>query len=154
MVNCVHCGKRFKAQKDLDMHCKAVHRSFDCSVCFKKFKTPQSKNQHFEAVHAESYRPDPPVLSAGEWVHWDEFKGNKSFGYFLCDNCNKKWISAHAYKNYRQGCQNCETYDYPKLLWVNFESSERRWDIEDDAEHDRFRCEACKAGACLRRTFI
>lgn len=82
MVNCVHCGKRFKAQKDLDMHCKAVHRSFDCSVCFKKFKTPQSKNQHFEAVHAESYRPDPPVLSAGEWVHWDEFKGTKASDIF------------------------------------------------------------------------
>ena len=106
------------------MHIKSLHQ-FPCPQCPKTFKNELSLQQHFTAVHGQveefyedesfedelseysikSWRPNPPVDSEGEWVHPHEFKGRKSFGYFLCLNCRKTWLSAHSFPNYQQGCQ-------------------------------------------------
>jgi hypothetical protein len=46
----------------------------------------------------------PPVDTPGKWVQRREFPGTKSFGFYSCE-CNKQWMSAHAFKEYRQDCK-------------------------------------------------
>jgi len=95
-----------------------------------------------------------PVDDDGEWVLRDDFTGRKSFGYFQC-NCAKEWQSAHAYKEFNQDCQSCETGSLPLFMWRNFtrragyheEESER----SDLGHHDSERCGACRAGVCSFR---
>ena len=101
---------------------------------------------------------EPPVDTPGYWVLRDEFNGVKSFGSYVCESkkCkNKKWISAHAYKIHRQGCKSCDQYTLPTYMWVNTDKDTIK-DIKNDTDkdtdkpHDSERCEACKAGVCIR----
>ena len=100
--------------------------------------------------------PAAPVSSPGKWVSRDEFDGRKSFGQFVCFNCNSQWISAHAYRRFKQGCTRCHKYYFPRLMWKNYGRRESE-DDDDDGEvmnldrekpHRRDLCQACKAGVC------
>ena len=100
--------------------------------------------------------PPPFPGASGEWVLREDFPGTKSFGRFKCTKCGKKWTSAHAFKDFAQGCQSCETKSLPVCLWLNDDSvphgdssSDESDDDEPDLPHDRGRCDACKAGRCL-----
>ncbi|GAX84636.1 hypothetical protein CEUSTIGMA_g12057.t1 [Chlamydomonas eustigma] len=100
---------------------------------------------------------DPPLESAeGYWVQRKDFEGRKSFGVFQCAQCSRRWYSAHAFKEYKQGCQRCDRYYLPIAMWVN--TGDRDSDDDDNGfgddekddagPHDSERCEACKAGVC------
>tara|TARA_B100001057_G_scaffold464042_1_gene518811 strand:- start:1433 stop:1810 length:378 start_codon:yes stop_codon:yes gene_type:complete len=98
----------------------------------------------------------PPFLDAvGYWVNREHFPGVKSFGIYDCQakNCSKRWTSAHAHKEFRQGCQKCEHFSLPWRMWYNsaaFANKSRTPPNRDDeaAAHDRLRCAACAAGVC------
>ena len=100
---------------------------------------------------------EPPVDTPGDWVERDAFSGRKSFGFFVCQ-CGKRWLSAHAFPNYTQGCKSCEDTCLPRYLWVNQHSSFEDY-FEDDKDrdnkspHDRERCEACAKGVCLESDY-
>jgi len=94
--------------------------------------------------------PEPPVDSAGEWVLRERFRGKKSFGFYACP-CGRSWLTAHAQKEYRQGCQGCDTECFPHYMWLNDHPVERRERAdrdEVDGPHDSARCEACRLGVC------
>lgn len=94
--------------------------------------------------------PEAPVDSAGKWVLREEFLGKKSFGFFAC-RCGRSWTTAHAQKEYRQGCQACDAECFPSYMWLNDPSVERRERAdrdELDVPHDFERCEACRQGVC------
>ena len=84
----------------------------------------------------------------GYWVYHKDFTGKKSFGYFIC-YCKNRWMSAHAFKKYKQGCKKCEAYKYPVCLWVNENKRDNDSELEGSSPHDRERCEACRAGECI-----
>ena len=71
-----------------------------------------------------------------------------------------RWYSFHAYKQYKQGCQRCESDCLPVYMWVN---DENNYDSDDDDEvevdkdkppHDSARCEACRLGVCDRSDYF
>ncbi len=171
MFHCDFCIKSFRTLKGHDMHVDRVHpQQVKCCDCDKVFKTEEACQQHYNAVHYDSeyddevseeieeeWRPSPPVDSKGLWVHREEFKGFKSFGYYQCIKCCKTWFSAHAHPNYRQACKKCEVWEYPRYLWQNLEKDVREKKPKEDEEkkpHDQNRCEACKIGECLRAIYV
>lgn len=92
-----------------------------------------------------------PVDEPGEWIMREDFKKRKSFGFFLCKECQNRWTSAHSYPRYKQDCKSCCKSNYPVLLWKNaskYHRSDRNEDDENKKPHRRDLCEACKAGAC------
>jgi len=98
-----------------------------------------------------------PVNTEGCWVKRKDFVKEKSFGYFVCKECKKSWLSAHSFKKYKQGCKGCEIEYYPKYLWNNTEKRKESPEFEKvnkDKPHDRTRCEACHLGICLDRLTI
>lgn len=103
----------------------------------------------------EPRMPDPPVDGDGEWVHRENFTGNKSFGFFVC-SCGRSWTTAHCYKIYKQGCQGCEEESLAYYMWQNHGAQKRREDRDDIEEkpHDESRCEACRLGKCDRVTWL
>ena len=93
---------------------------------------------------------DDPVGEPGEWIPRLEFNGRKSFGAFEC-KCRKIWVSAHAYKDYEQGCKGCEQKSLPKFMWVNVVRVRAPRDVREvdpNKPHDTARCGACRAGVC------
>ncbi len=176
MFQCPTCHKSFKSLNGQIMHSRAVHIDFPCSVCNKRFKSERGLEQHCNAVNhlqykeeeyedesseessvesseGSSWRPNPPIDTAGDWVHPYEFKGRKSFGYFKCSSCLKTWISAHSFPQFKQGCKKCNIEDVPIFLWQNAENEDRRdryFKLEElNKPHDQHRCEACRRGLCL-----
>ena len=104
---------------------------------------------------AADEQPNPPFPGAdGYWVERAQFRGLKSFGTYKCvgKKCSGRWSSAHATKDYEQGCRRCERLAFPHLMWVNNASGasrrERKNPDDEKAVHDRARCQACAAGAC------
>lgn len=98
--------------------------------------------------------PLPPVPTPGRWLLRKDFRGTKSFGAFFC-SCGRKWITAHAQKKYKQGCQVCEVESLADYMWQNEVSdsdyaSSGDSDSDDEAKppHDSSRCEACRKGVC------
>merc|ERR1712100_352199 len=94
--------------------------------------------------------PDAPVDSAGKWVLREDFPLKKSFGFYAC-RCGRTWTTAHAQKEYRQGCKGCDTDCYPYYMWLNDPNGPRRERAdrdELDGPHDFERCEACRKGVC------
>ena len=93
--------------------------------------------------------PSAPVDNDGQWVARNKFKREKSFGFFKCHKCNKTWLSAHAFRKYRQGCKGCETKVLPIYLWENHEkNTEIKKKKDNKKPHDAGRCEACRKGVC------
>jgi hypothetical protein len=47
----------------------------------------------------------------------------KDIGCFTCamQGCGKTWYSAHAFREYQQGCKDCEKYSFPSCLWYNYQ---------------------------------
>jgi len=95
----------------------------------------------------------PPFPSAqGAWVPRLKCQQQKSFGWFWCSECGKTWTSAHAFREFRQACQKCETFSLACCLWQNdVGAPKRQTEPEDDPElpHDKQRCEGCQLGCCL-----
>lgn len=174
VLSCDQCDRNFSsknyrggvaaAEKALESHQNAHSTQLSCSHCDRKFNSKDYRGltaaekalkQHQADAHKgrpgnDDWVPPPPVSSPGQWVPRDEFKGKKSFGAYRCDDCDKTWISAHAFRDYHQGCQNCETENLPLWMWKNFQrNSELVADRDSNSPHDRARCEACKAGVCL-----
>jgi len=93
-----------------------------------------------------------PVSTSGKWVERSEFNGKKSFGYFECDGCSgKSWVTAHAFKQYKQACKSCNQYSLAVYMWVNLERRESRGGRDEEEgkpPHLRHLCEACKLGVC------
>lgn len=98
---------------------------------------------------------DDPVDSGGEWVVASKCPARKSFGAFECASktCDKRWVSAHAFKDFTQGCKECEQHALPKFMWVNHHGRQathaKEENLKLDKPHDNARCSACKAGVCL-----
>ena len=90
------------------------------------------------------------VTTRGYWIYRTDFIGKKSYGFFLCV-CGSSWTSAHSYKKYRQGCENCEHYNYALCFWENEEKKDKNktYFRDDDGPHDKLRCEACQYGDCI-----
>ena len=122
-------------------------------------KSQPRKTRKGRASSPKVHTHRPPFDSAsGVWVPATEFGGTKSFGRFNCAGCNKRWGSAHAYPQFRQGCQACNLETKPCCMWVNYPDnrSDRDTDSDEDkAPHDAQRCEACRRGVCdmARRGF-
>ena len=129
------------------------HKTFVCKAkgCSKKFRSQDALTQHVQSAHSapvHKHRPPFPGAS-GRWVPRQAFQGRKSFGHYRC-SCGRCWGSAHAYPQYKQGCQSCDAETLPCCLWVNDQDAEDR-DVEEpnsDQPHDRERCEACRLGIC------
>lgn len=146
--------------------CAAATSSWACGVCHREFISEQALKQHQEAKGHdggligsrkrrlgdggknidELTRLKPPFEGLeGRWVHRRDFEGIKSFGVFHCE-CGNTWSSAHARREYRQGCQSCEKMWLPRYMWVNTGERQERDDEGDDDRppHDQERCEACR----------
>ena len=176
---CPVCSRSFGNPSALRMHMEATaHRPFFCSRCNRIFASQQdldthnsAKHQNVNAVHKKRKKAKPadnqytlsidsleaPVDTPGMWLSRQEFNGEKSFGAFQCLKCKKTWISAHAFKAYKQGCQTCEREELPLYMWQNLRARHDQ-DIfydEDNDEvnrpHDQQRCEACRRGVCSGR---
>ena len=89
----------------------------------------------------------------GEWVDSRLFeKGFKSFGFFLCLNCFKWWLSAHSLNGYGQACISCNVYHNPKYMWINY-NQKSGTKKESDKPHRKDLCEACRLGKCIKRKY-
>ena len=108
----------------------SVHR---CTTCGRDFRTAAGLAMHEDAVHATERAPSPlgglsaddlnPPFprAAGRWVPLEEFTGHKSFGIFWCPTCEKRWLSAHAFRDEpnQQQCKICDDDRSPVFMWVN-----------------------------------
>ena len=99
--------------------------------------------------------PASPVSTPGAWVPLSDFHGRKSFGYYVCSSasCGNKWVSAHAYPAYKQGCKRrgCQKYSLPTYMWKNDSNEPRdkkKEELINKKPHLRWLCEAGKAGVC------
>ena len=94
--------------------------------------------------------PKDPVSTGGQWVKRAEFKGYESFGYFCCHECSgKNWVSAHAFKNVRQGCKQCYGYTLARYLWVDNEDDRDGREVARPGlkkRHIKGLCENCLNG--------
>ena len=83
-----------------------------------------------------------------------DFGGRKSFGLYKCTaaakkgECGNTWSSAHAMKEYGQGCKKCEAFSQPWLMWHNTSVVRTSNPNDKKRPHDRERCEACALGVC------
>jgi hypothetical protein len=140
------CQKVFQTQGALNDHSRAVHSSHcNCPECGQSFSKKLAF--HVRAVH---YTP-PPITSNGFWTTTQECSQRKSFGFFVCE-CGSEWISAHAFKKYKQGCKKCEKETFPRKMWQNEQpknNSEEPLKLDTKKPHDQQRCEACRLGKCL-----
>ena len=92
----------------------------------------------------------PPFDGAtGRWeLHSNCDTSMKSFSYFECA-CGKRWVSAHGFARFRQGCKQCDTETFPKFMWINADTKHKTpTTTEEDGPHDQQRCEACRSGQC------
>ena len=64
----------------------------------------------------------------------------KRFGYFQCKRCNRKWQSAHTWKDYSQDCKKCGSavVPYRQELLVPSENG-----IDKNKVHPMELCEKC-----------
>ena len=93
----------------------------------------------------------PYLGCTGEWVEARFYYGGKSFGYFNCIECHKTWMSAHAKKEYEQGCKSCGSYYRPLYLWKNdYTQPKKEKGLEDNGKpHLSELCKACQKGVCV-----
>lgn len=165
---CRDCHKTFGNGAAAQQHHRDAHlksqRKFKCTTCTRRFSSERARAQHFEAVHEQSYsdeedhdHDDPFDGADGEWVERERCPKNVSFGMFQCPRCDNRWKSAYAYKQkFRQGCKRCEYKSKPCCMWRNYDDStaEERDDTRDRRPHDGRRCEACKAGFCVKKSWV
>lgn len=174
---CHLCNKTVVSDAALRQHCLSKHGMHLCLFCGRSCASGSALEQHTTSKHAAlpmltavhhghgsrtttlplpHAHNDPFPGASGHWAPRTDFRGNKSFGRFECKNknCAKSWGSAHAFAEYEQGCQRCETMILPCCMWVNNESDSREYrdsdDDNNDRPHDIDRCAACRAGACLQ----
>jgi hypothetical protein len=100
----------------------------------------QHEEQGEEQGEGEWEGLDAPVDTPGEWVSREDFGGRKSHGYFAC-SCGKWWYSAHTFRDFVQGCLQCEVGSLPLAMWVDFEEEEE----EEEEEHIQSNyCRVCE----------
>ena len=147
---CAHCSKMFASEGGRDMHQRAVHKAANEDESEEEKKEADEEE---EEGSVDDWRPAAPIPTPGYWIARADFPGDKSFGYFSCDACSNSWLSAHAFKHYRQGCKACEDKSLPTWMWVNLprddDDDERSASGKQDKPHHQSRCDACKAGICL-----
>ena len=163
MSECPSCSKILSSDQSLRQHYLGKHGGHLCVDCDRTFRSSHALNQHVYSKHSslqtfaygadDHSHSDPFPGIEGYWTERENYSGQKSFGHFNCSNCSNKWYSAHAFKHYKQGCQECEKMSFPCCLWVNNgDRKERSEDSDkDDGPHDRARCEACRRGVCRVR---
>jgi uncharacterized C2H2 Zn-finger protein len=153
-VSCTTCGANFATKKALHQHTSSKHaKTQTVKAVMQQQAQPLTKQVRRRSMQLESLEP-PFGTAKGEWMAREDFPYDKSFGWFECGSCFKRWSSAHAYKEFEQGCQKCEIYWLPKFMWLN--DDDRSSDTNDgdessreDGPHDQARCEACKRGRCI-----
>ena len=166
--SCSRCNRTFATKSASDMHSRDAHPpAYECKECNRKFRSEQAWRAHNLDKHGRGgdtrnrnggarksrqlhVHPPPHEDIEGYWVQTSDFEGQKSFGRFQCKKCKKQWGSAHAFRDYKQGCQRCETKSFPCCLWVNTGDNNERQERDDDNDgpHDSKRCEACRHGRC------
>ena len=154
---CTVCDRTFATAAARDQHVRgARHRSAvaRCDSCNRAFKTAKARAQHVRDAHdgeAVGKFPPPVEGQAGKWVPRAKFPRDKGFGVFVCSPCSgKAWVSAHALRQYRQGCKSCETMHLPKWMWLNDNFDDKGGRNERlKGPHDKARCEACQLGMGL-----
>jgi hypothetical protein len=110
----------------------------------RKAKQQQKANR---AARSQRGPTQPPVDTPGRWVPRVDFRGHKSFGWFVC-GCGQCWRSAHAVKNKWQQCTRCKRKHWPEFMWVN-EHHDRPRDSDENARenngkpHRQDLCQAC-----------
>jgi hypothetical protein len=99
--------------------------------------------------------PLPYPGCSGKWVLRNDFNGNKSFSFFKCSNCNKRWMSSKGFKKYKQACKKCKVYVFPEYMWQNIyiniykNNRKNKKTLNDNNKpHMKKFCEACKKGVC------
>ena len=154
---CGECDRVFGSVDAMEQHRRDTHGSPVVNKKKKKKKKKKKQQKMEERAQIARAAPvDPPIPGlAGMWVTRDEFDGHKSFGRFVCAECSKWWMTAHAFVDYTQGCKACETHSYPVWMWENFDHADRRGDRDDsdDKPHDMQRCAACAAGVCTANRY-
>jgi hypothetical protein len=97
-------------------------------------------------------KPKNPVDTRGYWQERKNFPGEKSFGYFACKTCNgSNWVSAHAFKHFKQACKTCNQYTLPVYLWVNLATRRNVLCADEEKKpHKSELCEACARGVCTQ----
>lgn len=95
-------------------------------------------------------KPKNPVDTRGYWQERKKFPGDKSFGYFACNACDgSNWVSAHAFKNFKQACKKCNHFTLPVYLWVNLATKRNVFGVDEEKKpHKSELCEACARGIC------
>ena len=148
MLVCTKCNRSFKDAHALNQHSSHCH---PCIKCARFFKSQSALDQHLRSSAAHRNEPlsiwdipspediPVPVDSPGHWIARELFDGHKSFGYFFClsAGCSKKWLSAHSFTKYEQGCTLCKNYELPFYMWVNEPGFRASRDSDADSEEDR-----------------
>jgi len=134
---------------------------YGCPLCSKHCRSERALEQH--TLDKDGGRNDrrssrrqrshehlaPHEEIEGYWVRAQTFKAGKSFGRYQCPNCKKQWGSAHAFREFKQGCKRCEMKSFPCCLWVNTDENHHDTGSDDEkGPHDSARCEACRKGKC------
>lgn len=162
MMECPSCHKTLHSDNAFRQHYRDKHGGHICTDCHRTFRSSHALQRHSERNHAsrntssgarDHSHNDPYPGIEGYWTPRLQYQGTrKSFGSYECCSCSKKWLSAHAYKKYKQGCQGCENMSFPCCLWVNSDQDRDRSPHDrldnGDRPHDRARCEACRRGVC------
>ncbi len=123
-LTCDVCNRVFVSEHALEQHNNAKHVLYQvtCDTCGRAFGSERALEQHEEAVHWSEYdeeattedaydsdfdgdcedhsHPPPFPDAKGYWVNRDDFERSKSFGWFECENCDHRWMSALAYWQY------------------------------------------------------
>ena len=143
--------KERKKNKEKEIHCKGKGNA----------PTKNKKNNKNKEIRCQGKekkkrtRPRKPCEvgapfpgADGYWIIRDNFDREKSFGYFECNKCkNMHWKSAHAYRDFKQGCRSCDTETLPGYMWDNMPIFKKK-PTKLIGPHDSDRCEACREGVC------
>ena len=153
---------QYKVEPDVKGRLRAVCVTGGCWLQGNGAQTVHKrKREDAESPRESPHQHNPPfgLEGRGYWVLREEFTGRKSFGCFRCGvaDCGKVWSSAHAFREYKQGCDSCETDSFPCCMWYNdpqFEIATRGMRGNESEHHHTARCEACRHGVCCTRLLL
>jgi len=125
---CEEYNKYFNKKSDYSQHMNSsshqqITDKYYCEEYNKYFNKKSDYSQHMNSSSHQQKKGieniPPPVESPVKWECREEFNSRKSIGYFKCSRWFKSWISAHAFKDYKQGCKECNRYVFALYLWKN-----------------------------------
>eukprot|EP01130_Rhizamoeba_saxonica_P002091 TRINITY_DN11899_c0_g1_i1.p1 TRINITY_DN11899_c0_g1~~TRINITY_DN11899_c0_g1_i1.p1 ORF type:complete len:223 (+),score=28.03 TRINITY_DN11899_c0_g1_i1:85-753(+) len=137
---------------------KRKKRKKKCQECKKLLPTSQFKRNSRDCNECilGNNLPLPYEDCLGSWIPREDFFGRKSFAFYKCNSCRKRWMSSRGFKDHRQACKNCERYVYPDFMWENenyyhpdsSEESSNSFLEDNEIPHMSQYCEACRLGVC------